>query len=92
MMHEWALRFCSLLVLMLSATRCSAQVDSSSSNTKNWFDTKDRFHTNRIYFYWGYNRSIYSKTDIHFHGPGYDFTVYDATGMTGHRRSAQPII
>lgn len=28
-------------------------------------------------FYWGYNRSIYSKSSIHFHGQYYDFTVYD---------------
>ncbi|MFK8043979.1 MAG: hypothetical protein AB8B72_00690 [Crocinitomicaceae bacterium] len=32
-----------------------------------------------IYFFWGYNRSIYSKSDISFSGPGYDFTVQDAT-------------
>lgn len=28
-------------------------------------------------FYWGYNRSYFSKSDIHFTGPNYDFTVYD---------------
>lgn len=35
--------------------------------------------TGSIYFYWGYNRSIYSTSDLHFSGPNYDFTVYDAT-------------
>ena len=30
-----------------------------------------------FYFYWGYNRSIFSRSNIHVHGPGYDFTVYD---------------
>ncbi|MBT3648146.1 MAG: hypothetical protein HN542_07900 [Flavobacteriales bacterium] len=28
-------------------------------------------------FYWGYNRSLFSKSDIHFTGPNYDFTLYD---------------
>lgn len=30
-----------------------------------------------FYFTWGYNRSWYNKSDIHFTGPGYDFTLYD---------------
>lgn len=27
------------------------------------------------YFSWGYNRSTYANSDIHFVGPGYDFTL-----------------
>lgn len=30
-----------------------------------------------MYFYWGYNRSIYSKSDINFQGPGYNFIAED---------------
>ncbi len=30
----------------------------------------------KFYFYWGYNRSYYSRSDIHFEGPDYDFTLY----------------
>lgn len=30
-----------------------------------------------FYFYWGYNRSYFSKTNLHFNGPNYDFTLYD---------------
>ena len=33
-----------------------------------------------FYFYWGYNRSYYSKTNLHFTGPNYDFTLYNLTG------------
>jgi hypothetical protein len=36
---------------------------------------------NKFYFYWGYNRGFYSKTNLHFNGPNYDFTVYDLTGQ-----------
>lgn len=30
-----------------------------------------------LYFQWGYNRDIYSKSDIRFQGKDYDFTIYD---------------
>lgn len=30
-----------------------------------------------MFFYWGYNRSFYSTTNLHFNGPNYDFTLYD---------------
>jgi len=33
-----------------------------------------------LYVYWGYNRSYYSKTNLHFNGPNYDFTLYDVKG------------
>jgi hypothetical protein len=33
-----------------------------------------------MFFYWGYNRSFYSKTNLHFTGPQYDFTLYNLTG------------
>lgn len=46
---------------------------------KSWFDFKNKFYNYRLYFYWGYNRAYFSHSDIHFHGPGYDFTVYDVT-------------
>lgn len=33
----------------------------------------------RLSFYWGYNRAAFSKSDIHFKGDGYDFTIKDVT-------------
>lgn len=32
----------------------------------------------KIFFYWGGNRENYSKSDLHFTGNGYDFTVENA--------------
>ena len=32
-----------------------------------------------MYFYWGYNRSVYAKSTIHFTGDNYDFTIHKAT-------------
>jgi hypothetical protein len=31
-----------------------------------------------VYFTWGYNRAYYNKSDIHFKGDGYDFTLHNA--------------
>ena len=30
-----------------------------------------------LFLYWGYNRSWYSTSNLHFNGPDYDFTLYD---------------
>jgi hypothetical protein len=32
----------------------------------------------RVFLYWGYNRAYYDKSDIHFKGEHYDFTLHDA--------------
>jgi hypothetical protein len=43
------------------------------------YSFKKKFGTqkNTMYFYWGYNRSIYSKSDINFYSADYDFVVKD---------------
>lgn len=33
----------------------------------------------KFYIYWGGNRESYTKSDIHFTGENYDFTLYDVT-------------
>lgn len=30
----------------------------------------------QLYFYWGWNRGFYSKSDLHFTGDNYDFTLH----------------
>lgn len=32
-----------------------------------------------FYFYWGYNRGYFSRSNLHFTGPNYDFTLYGLT-------------
>lgn len=39
---------------------------------------KVSFAKGTIYGYWGYNRSGYTKSNMHFVGPGYDFTMKGA--------------
>ncbi len=38
--------------------------------------SKGRQHKGHFFFYWGYNRSAYSKSNIHFKGPEYDFILH----------------
>lgn len=40
-------------------------------------------HHGELFLQWGYNWSVYSESDIHFSGPGYDFTLND---LSAHDR------
>ena len=44
------------------------------------YSFKKKFGTqkNAMYFYWGYNRAIYGKSDITFYSDDYNFTLLDA--------------
>ncbi len=37
---------------------------------------KETSNKGQLYIYWGYNRSYFSKSNIHFSGPDYDITFY----------------
>lgn len=39
---------------------------------------KDSYAKGTLYGYWGYNRSAYTKSNMRFVGPGYDFTLKGA--------------
>ncbi len=64
-----------LLLLSMGIREVKAKEPHHDSKKVYWFNTKDSFFTQRIWFGWGYNRAWYTKSDIHFKGPGYDFTV-----------------
>ena len=49
---------------------------AQAQNNRNKPKNSDQKGT--LYFYWGYNRSAYTKTNLHFTGPGYDFTFEGA--------------
>ena len=57
------------------------QIDSTNliePNRKT--STKAIANKGKLFFHWGYNRGWYTKSDIHFHGDGFDFTLFDAVG------------
>ncbi|WP_395066201.1 hypothetical protein [Flavobacterium sp.] len=60
-----AVLFCFLLTLTIFAQK-------TSNNEKYTAHNKGKF-----YIYWGGNREDFTKSDIHFTGNNYDFTIYD---------------
>jgi len=52
----------------------SDTVAKSIFNPKN---TRTESNKGKFFLHWGYNFSSYGKSDIHFNGPGYDFTLLD---------------
>ena len=59
------LRTYSFLILLLTAFGARAE----------WFPEMQR--KGNFFGGWGWNRSAYTKSDIHFTGEGYDFTLYN---------------
>jgi hypothetical protein len=58
-----------LFCLSISATNVLAGKRDSTTN----YSTRKH----QLYFYWGWNRGFYSKSDIHFTGENYNFTLKD---------------
>src|SRR3972149_8634160 len=71
-----------LSAFLFLAFGISAQEKTDSTSVQNLlsgnFETRQIFkHKGNFFFYWGYNRSAYTKSDIHFHGDGYHFSISD---------------
>ncbi len=65
--------------------------DPSIKGKSGWFDLRDKFHEKRVYLYWGYNRDDYLNSNIHIHGPGYNFTMYNTAASDKPTRFAFPV-
>ncbi|MFK8036643.1 MAG: hypothetical protein AB8B74_00005, partial [Crocinitomicaceae bacterium] len=74
-----------LIITLLLAIPVISQQDYS-------YKKKQSTQKGAIYFFWGYNRSIYSKSDIKFTGPGYDFLVDNATAHDNPSRDIKTYI
>jgi hypothetical protein len=59
-----------LVGIFLLATGCLFGQDAN-------LPTKNIIKKGSFYAYWGWNRATYSKSDIHFKGTNYDFTLND---------------
>jgi hypothetical protein len=55
-----------LFMVMLISTSWSQQTSKNNKRST---------AKGSMFFYWGYNRSVYSKSNLRFIGPGYDFTL-----------------
>jgi hypothetical protein len=63
----------SILIILSALINQTAFSQETIKSEKYTSHNKGKF-----YFFWGGNRENYSKSDIHFTGKNYDFTVYDA--------------
>jgi hypothetical protein len=52
----------------------TASVSAGTSESRELFQRKGRF-----FGYWGYNRSAYTKSNIHIWGDGYNFSITDVS-------------
>jgi hypothetical protein len=65
----------NIVVFALFAFACCFQMDLVMASSPEE-DTSLKSKKGSFYFFWGYNRSSFSPSDIHFKGPEYDFTLY----------------
>ncbi len=66
-----------IFVLQTSALLSQETQIDTINNSKATKRTKTG-NKGKVYFYWGWNISQYSNSDIHFSGNNYDFTIHDA--------------
>jgi len=64
-----------LAALILLITACYAHCQSDVPSEFSKLGRKGQLSV-----YWGYNRAYYNKSDIHFKGANYDFTLHQARG------------
>lgn len=78
-------KFYLIIFLLVFSLKTKAQQSSGISDNKviigkSLFGNETKRDFSRkgdFYIHWGYNHSWYGKSDIHFNGPGYDFTLHD---------------
>lgn len=66
-------KLCVLVVLLLVGS-FSTQASNDSLFTYLKFQPQNK---GKFYFYWGYNRSLYSNSDIKFEGRDFDYELFD---------------
>lgn len=64
-------------LLLLIFISLSAGVFAQDKPLKGFWKRANTERTGQFYFYWGYNRAAYTRSDISIHGPEYDFTVFN---------------
>jgi len=70
----------TLFFSLFSLMSIHAQVTTASGFTFFPKLTRNQENKGKFYLYWGYNRSKFLRSDIHFSSPDYDFTLYDVKG------------
>jgi hypothetical protein len=72
-----------LFIVLFFLKKSSVFAQENTPNGQNWtkewsfFPKTTPGKQHNWYFYWGYNRAKFRKSDLHLQGADYDFTVYD---------------
>lgn len=66
-----------LRITFLFLFLCSCIFSNAQDNVTSGFIKTGNGKRGQVFVTWGYNRAYYNKSDIHFKGDGYDFTLYD---------------
>jgi len=64
----------SIILLFILSTSISFSQYRKAKTKRSW-------SAGTLFFYWGYNRSVYTNSNLNFIGTGYDFTLNDAKGV-----------
>lgn len=65
------------LFLLTGTTILGQDLSGNSSENSKAYTTNNK---GKFYAYWGWNRASYSRSNIHFQGEDYDFTLYKVKG------------
>lgn len=63
------------ILVLLTCFHSLLSIAQEESTLKKTFELKES--KGNFFFFWGYNRSVYAKSNIRLKGPDYDFTLYD---------------
>lgn len=76
------LRLFTCLSLSLVSFFASAQIKKDTTRAVSTIETRELFkRKGTFFFYWGYNRSAFSNSDIRFWGDGYDFKMTNVAAL-----------
>jgi len=65
------------IIGLFSALSNFAQAPTNAPTTKG--------NKGRFYFFWGYNRGYFTRSDLHLNGNNYDFTLHNIVATDRHR-------
>lgn len=77
-----------IVLFLVLTTSLGFSQNSTTSQIDITNPAKKQYSKGRLYFYWGYNRDKFTKSDIHFKGDNYDFTLKDVVAKDKQNKFA----
>lgn len=67
------MKFCIKTIIGITLAMAAQNLNAQDADPMRFTDS----NKGKIYVFWGGNRDTYTRSDIHFKGEDYDFTIYD---------------